>query len=70
MLILPLIFNYPKVLIVHQVKSLRKPARKKRIYEYLKKTPGECIQMDTCKIAPGTAINDYTRYRILEVIYT
>lgn len=60
-----------KVLTAHQVKPLRKPARKKRVRGYSKKTPGERVQMDTCMIAPGlyqyTAIDDCTRYQVLEV---
>ena len=36
---------------------------------YAKEIPGERVQMDTCKIAPGlyqyTAIDDCTRIRVL-----
>jgi transposase InsO family protein len=60
-----------KVLTDNQVKPLRKPARKKRIHGYSKKTPGERVQIDTCMIAPGlyqyTAIDDCTRYQVLEI---
>jgi len=38
---------------------------------YAKEVPGERIQMDTCKIAPGvyqyTAVDDCTRIRVLAV---
>jgi len=60
-----------KVLTTHQVEPLRKPPRKKRIHGYSKKIPGERIQMDTCMIAFGlyqyTAIDDCTRYQVLEL---
>lgn len=60
-----------KVLTTHQVQPLRRPPRKKRVRGYSKKIPGERIQMDTCKIASGlyqyTAIDDCTRYQVLEI---
>lgn len=60
-----------KVLTTQDVKPLRRPAREKRAQRYSKKIPGERVQIDTCKIAPGlyqyTAVDDCTRYQILEV---
>jgi transposase InsO family protein len=60
-----------KVLAAAQVRPLVRPARKKPITRYAKSIPGERVQMDTCKIAPGcyqyTAVDDCTRYRVLAV---
>ncbi len=60
-----------KVLTSHNVKPLRKPRREKRVRRYSKKIPGERVQVDTCKIAPGlyqyTAVDDCTRYQVLEI---
>jgi transposase InsO family protein len=60
-----------KVLTVHEVKPLRKPKREKRVRRYSKKIPGERVQIDTCMIAPGlyqyTAVDDCTRYQIMEI---
>lgn len=57
-----------KVLTSQDVKPLRKPPRQKRVRRYSRKVPGECVQMDTCKIAPGlyqyTAVDDCTRYQV------
>lgn len=54
-----------KILSRHQVKPLKLPRRKKRYKRYSRPTPGDRVQMDTCKIAPGlyqyTAIDDCTR---------
>ena len=51
-----------------RARLLRKVARKHR-KRYAKEIPGERVQMDTCKIAPGlyqyTAIDDCTRIRVL-----
>jgi transposase InsO family protein len=48
---------------------LVRPAARKGSKRYAKEIPGERIQMDTCKIAPGlyqyTAIDDCTRIRVL-----
>jgi transposase InsO family protein len=46
--------------------------RKKSDYKrYAKLIPGERVQMDTCKIAPGfyqyTSVDDCTRYRVLRL---
>lgn len=53
----------------HEKPLLRKMAFRKAVKRYQKEVPGERIQMDVCKIAPGlyqyTAIDDCTRYRVL-----
>jgi transposase InsO family protein len=50
---------------------LRRPSGRKRSRRYAKEVPGERVQMDTCKIAPGiyqfTAVDDCTRIRVLAV---
>jgi transposase InsO family protein len=60
-----------KVLTNVSVKPLVRLPRKKNFIRYAKLTPGERVQMDTCKIAPGcyqfTAIDDCTRYRVLAI---
>lgn len=60
-----------KVLCRHQVKPLLKYRRKIDFTRYQRSIPGERVQMDTCKIAPGifqyTAVDDCTRYRVLRV---
>ena len=49
--------------------ALRRPLGRKGTKRYAKEVPGERIQMDTCKIAPGlyqyTAVDDCTRMRVL-----
>ena len=54
-----------------KVKPLRRPKRKKKVLRYSRPIPGERVQVDTCKIAPGiyqyTAIDDCTRYQVLEI---
>lgn len=58
-----------KVLKRRQVKPLKRVRRKKDYKRYSRPIPGERVQMDTCKIAPGlyqyAAIDDCTRYRVL-----
>ena len=54
------------------VKPLSRPRRpRKGSTRYAKHIPGERVQMDTCKIAPGayqyTAIDDCTRVRMLAI---
>lgn len=60
-----------KVLKRNRVKPVRKYRRKKDYIRYQKSIPGDRVQMDTCKIAPGlfqfTAIDDCTRYRVLRL---
>jgi transposase InsO family protein len=50
---------------------LRRPRGRKHCTRYAKLIPGERVQMDTCKIAPGvyqyTAIDDCTRIRVLAI---
>lgn len=49
----------------------KKLRRKKKFMRYSRPIPGDCIQMDTCEIAPGiyqyTAVDDCSRWRVLEI---
>lgn len=58
-----------KVLIRAKCKPLQKPRRKKGYKRYSRPIPGDRVQMDTCKIAPGfyqyTAIDDCSRFMVL-----
>ena len=58
-----------KVLSRHECKPLTKPRRKKEYKRYSRPVPGDRVQMDTCKIAPGlyqyTAIDDCSRFMVL-----
>jgi len=58
-----------KVLNRNEVKPLKRPPRPPKPNRYNKEVPGERVQMDTTKIAPGffqfTAIDDCTRFRVL-----
>ena len=61
-----------KVLQAMDVKPLSRPRRpRKGSTRYTKHIPGERVQMDICKIAPGayeyTAIDDCTRVRVLAI---
>ena len=60
-----------KILVKNNVKPLRSPKREKRALRYSRAIPGERVQLDTCKIAPGvyqyTAVDDCTRYQVVEV---
>lgn len=60
-----------KVLVSQQAKPIKKLRRKKQFKRYSRPIPGDRIQMDTCKIAPGiyqyTAIDDCSRWRVLEI---
>jgi transposase InsO family protein len=60
-----------KVLQKHQVKPLIKLRKKSDYIRYSRPLPGDRVQMDTCKIAPGlyqyTAVDDCTRYRVLRI---
>ncbi len=60
-----------KVLVTSHVPPLVRPARRKTRHRYARLIPGDRIQLDTCKIAPGcyqyTAVDDCTRYRVLAV---
>lgn len=60
-----------KVLIKHKVKPIKKLKRKKAFKRYQRSISGDRVQLDTCKIAPGiyqyTAVDDCTRFRVLEI---
>jgi transposase InsO family protein len=60
-----------KILNKLMVKPLLKIKRIKRFKRYQKDIPGERVQVDTCKIAPGiyqyTAIDDCSRWRVLQI---
>ena len=60
-----------KVLVTTQVKPLSKPRRPAVPKRYSRPVPGDRVQMDTMKIAPGvhqyTAVDDCTRWRVLGV---
>lgn len=60
-----------KVLVAHQVKPIKKLKRKIKFKRYSRPIPGDRIQINTCKIAPGiyqyTAIDDCSRWRVLEI---
>tara|TARA_Y100001949_G_scaffold17446_1_gene12429 strand:+ start:994 stop:1407 length:414 start_codon:yes stop_codon:yes gene_type:complete len=59
------------VLTRHDVKPIVFQRKKKDFIRYQRPIPGDRVQMDTCKIAPGiyqyTAIDDCSRYRVLDV---
>jgi transposase InsO family protein len=58
-----------KVLKKHHVKPLKRKRLKHQYKRYERPIPGDRVQLDTCKIAPGlyqyTAVDDCTRYRVL-----
>jgi transposase InsO family protein len=58
-----------KILTRYNVKPLKRTRRKQQYKRYERPIPGDRVQLDTCKIAPGlyqyTAIDDCTRYRVL-----
>jgi len=60
-----------KVLTKHAVSPIKKLKRKNKYKRYSRPIPGDRIQIDTCKIAPGiyqyTAIDDCTRWRVLDI---
>jgi transposase len=60
-----------KILIKHKVKPLKRLRRKKDFKRYQRPIPGDRVQIDTCKIMPGiyqyTAVDDCTRFRVLEI---
>ena len=61
-----------KVLSRNNVKPIKRPRKKKNEFiRYQKAIPGERVQMDTTKIAPGiyqfTAVDDCSRFRVLGV---
>ena len=58
-----------KILNRHNVKPLKPYRRKKSYKRYQRPIPGDRVQMDTMKVAPGlyqyTAIDDCSRFRVL-----
>jgi len=56
---------------LHQPVLNRKRAFRKVVKRYSRPVPGDRVQMDVCKIAPGlyqyTAIDDCTRYKVLRL---
>ncbi len=60
-----------KILIRNQVKPIKKLRRKNKYKRYSRPIPGDRVQIDTCKIAPGiyqyTAVDDCTRWRVLDI---
>jgi transposase InsO family protein len=58
-----------KVLKRNNVPPLKRHRRKKDFKRYSRPIPGDRVQIDTCKIAPGlyqyTAVDDCTRYRVM-----
>lgn len=60
-----------KILCQNHVKPIVKFRRKTDFIRYERPVPGDRVQMDTCKIAPGlyqyTSIDDCTRYRVLRL---
>ena len=60
-----------KFLVAQQAKPIKKLKRKKKFNRYQRPVPGDRVQIDTCKIAPGiyqyTAVDDCSRWRVLEL---
>ena len=60
-----------KVLVAAKVKPLVKPRRPALPKRYSRPVPGDRVQMDTMKIAPGvyqyTAVDDCSRFRVLGI---
>jgi transposase InsO family protein len=60
-----------KVLKKFDVKPLTRIRHKSNFKRYQRPIPGERVQIDTCKVAPGlyqyTAVDDCTRYRVLGI---
>ncbi len=58
-----------KILMSNEVKPLGLPKRKRVVKRYSRPVPGDRVQMDTMKIAPGfyqyTAVDDCSRWRVL-----
>jgi transposase InsO family protein len=59
-----------KVLVRHGESQLKRPRLKRKgTKRYTRPVPGDRVQMDSCKIAPGlyqfTAIDDCTRFQVL-----
>lgn len=62
-----------KVLTEANVKPIVKLKRKKKFKRYQRPIPGDRVQADTCKIAPGiyqyTAVDDCSRWRVLKIYH-
>lgn len=60
-----------KVLVTQKAKPIKRLKRKKKFKRYQRPIPGDWVQIDTCKIAPGiyqyTAVDDCSRWRVLEL---
>lgn len=60
-----------KILKRRNVPPLHRPRRPAKPKRYAKSLPGECVQLDTVKIATGiyqyTAIDDYSRFLVAEI---
>ncbi|HEY3487718.1 MAG TPA: IS481 family transposase [Gammaproteobacteria bacterium] len=60
-----------KILTRNKVSPLKRHRKKADYIRYQRPIPGDRVQMDTCKIAPGiyqyTAVDDCSRYRVLGV---
>jgi transposase InsO family protein len=60
-----------KVLQSHKAAPLHRLRRNKKFKRYEKKLPGERVQLDTVKIAPGiyqyTAVDDYSRFLVTAI---
>lgn len=60
-----------KALTNAKAEPLKRPPKRRQCTRYERPIPGDRVQMDTCKIAPGkyqfTAIDDCTRYRVLRL---
>ncbi len=60
-----------KVFKKHNVKPVITFRKKSDFIRYERPIPGDRVQMDTCKIAPGlyqyTSVDDCTRYRVLRI---
>ena len=60
-----------QVLVTNRMPPLVRPARRKTRHQYARLIPGDRVQLDTCKIAPGcyqyTAVDDCTHYCVLAV---
>jgi len=60
-----------KVLTRNDVKPFKKRKRKSEYIRYERPVPGDRVQMDTTKVAPGiiqyTAVDDCSRFRVLAV---
>ena len=60
-----------KILVNQQAQPIKKLKRHKKFNRYQRPVPGDRVQIDTCKIAPGiyqyTAVDDCSRWRVLEI---